>query len=50
MKNRKQKNNTMTEYEITSFSSLVVIQDIDKSNAKENAQIISDINKQKEGL
>ncbi len=50
MKNRKQKNNKMTEYETTSFSSLVVIQDIDKSNAKENAKIISDINKQKEGL
>jgi hypothetical protein len=50
MKNRKQKNNTMSEYEIASFSSLVVIQGINKSNTKENAQTISDINKQKEGL
>ena len=50
MKNRKQKNNTMSEYEISSFSSLVVIQGINKSNTEENAQTISDINKQKEGL
>jgi hypothetical protein len=50
MKNRKQKNNTMSEYEIASFSSLVVIQGINKSNTEENAQTISDINKQKEGL
>lgn len=50
MKNRKQKNNTMSEYEIASFSSLVVIQGINKSNTEENAQTILDINKQKEGL
>ena len=38
------------EIEIESFSSFIMNQGINKSNTEENAQTISDINKQKEGL